>query len=104
MLTYFLNERRRLKLVGSGAFSPGHFSDFNSLKFLFVGLVVQKGYWPVPFSSDEALQVGGSYFTVNFYVVVDMKQDESKPFTRFQLRKCFYRKKYIYYGKSDRFP
>ena len=37
MLTYFLNERRRLKLVGSGAFSPGNFSDFNSLKFLFLG-------------------------------------------------------------------
>ena len=24
-------------------------------------------------------------------------------FSRFQLSKCFYRKKYIYYGKSDRF-
>ena len=74
MLTYFLNERRRLKLVGSGAFSPGNFSDFNSLKFLFVGLVVQKGYWPVPFSSDEALRIGGLFIKVNFHVVVDMSK------------------------------
>ena len=37
-----------------------YFLDFNSLKSPFLGfLVIQTGYWPVPFSLDGALQNGG---------------------------------------------
>ena len=37
-----------------------YFLDFNSLKSPFMGfLVIQTGYWPVPFSLDGALQNSG---------------------------------------------
>ena len=44
-----------------GHAAPGNFLDFNSLKSPFISwdpTVIQTGYWPVPFSSDKALQLG----------------------------------------------
>ena len=38
------------------------------------------GYWPVPFSSDEALQIAGLFHQVSFHFVVDMRQGESNIF------------------------
>ena len=41
---------------------PGNVLDFNSLKSPFLGFgVIQTGYWPVPFTLDEALQLGKSF-------------------------------------------
>ena len=38
---------------------PGAFLDFNSLKSSFLGFrVIQTGYWLVPFTLDEAPQLG----------------------------------------------
>ena len=54
----------RLKLLGgSAAFMlPQEFLDFNFPKSSFLGFwVIQTWYWPVPFSSDEALQIGGLF-------------------------------------------
>ena len=50
-------------LGGSAAFMlPQEFLDFNLPKSSFLGFwVIQTGYWPVPFSSDEALQIGGLF-------------------------------------------
>ena len=50
-------------LGGSTAFMlPQEFLDFNLPKSSFLGFwVIQTGYWPVPFSSDEALQIGGLF-------------------------------------------
>ena len=55
--TDFLNERQRGKFLGgSGGTLPREFFlDFNSLGFW----VIQTGYRPVPFSSDEAFQLIG---------------------------------------------
>ena len=62
MLTNFLNERRRCKLLRGrvpGECSPGKLFWFNSLKSPSLGFwVIQTGYWQVPFSSGEALQLG----------------------------------------------
>ena len=60
MLTDFLNERRKRKLLGGpGACSPVNVIDFNSLKSPFSRFrVTQIGYWPVPFTLDKALQLG----------------------------------------------
>ena len=56
--------------------SPGNLLDFNSLTFPFLGFwVIQTGFWPVPFSPDEALE----------------------------LAKFFIYLKYIYYEKSNWF-
>ena len=39
---------------GSGVALPGNCLDFNSLKSPFLSFrVIQTGYWPLPFSSDE---------------------------------------------------
>ena len=40
------------------------FLNFNSLKSPFLGFwVIHPGYWPVSFSSDEALQIGRLLFS-----------------------------------------
>ena len=64
-------------LSGVGGMLPWKFFGFYLLKVPFPVLVVQTGYWPVPFSSDEALRIGGLFVKVNFHVVVDMEQGES---------------------------
>ena len=45
---------------GGGNMLPQEFFlDLNSLKSPLLGFcVIQTGYWPVPFSPDEALQIG----------------------------------------------
>ena len=51
-----------------GHASPGEFFlDLNSLKSPLLGFcVIQTGYWPVPFSPDEALQIGGLFHQGQF--------------------------------------
>ena len=42
---------------------PELFLDFNSLKSPFLGFpVIQTGYWLVPFTLDEAPQLGNFFF------------------------------------------
>ena len=42
-----------------GMLPPSKFLDFNSLNSPFPGFwIMQTGYWPVPFCSDEVLQIG----------------------------------------------
>ena len=51
--------------------SQGNFLDLNSLNSPFLGFwVIQTGYWPVPFSTGEALQISGlsSRLISMFYV------------------------------------
>ena len=50
MLTDFLNERRKRKLLGVQGHAPQvNVLDFNSLKSPFSGFrITQIGYWPVP--------------------------------------------------------
>ena len=79
----FLNERLRCAQASSRVREhalPGNCLDFNSLNSSFLGfLVIQTGYWPVPFSSrflHKALRSADYIIKVNFHVV-DMDQSES---------------------------
>ena len=50
-----------------GMFPQEFFLDLNSLKSPLMGVcVIQTGYWPVPFSADEALQIGGLFHQGQF--------------------------------------
>ena len=47
---------------------PGAFLDFNSLKSSFLGFrVIQTGYWLVPFTLDEAPQLGKFFCLLKIY-------------------------------------
>ena len=53
---------RAPKARASRACCPWNLFDFNSLKSSFPGFwIIQTGFWPVSFSSDEALQIAGSF-------------------------------------------
>ena len=63
-MTDLLNGSRRSKFLGGpGEYtSPWKFLDISSLNFPFLGFwVFQIGFWPIPFSSGEALQIGGLF-------------------------------------------
>ena len=72
-----------------------NFLDFNFLKSSFLGFwVIQTGYRPVPFSLNEALQIGG-FFSQGQFPGSGYGGSESKPFSRFQLESLFLLKTYL---------
>ena len=57
---------------GHRIYAPlGNLVDFNSLKSPFLGFrIIQTGYWPIPFTLGEALQLGKSLFIYLFYFFI----------------------------------
>ena len=55
------------------------------------------GYWPIPFSSNEALQIGCSMRILLFLMLRNWRKKLSKPFSKKE-------KKNFFYEKSDQFP
>ena len=62
---------------GLGYAPQGNFLDFNTLKTPFLGFwIIHTGYWPVPFSLGEALQISGLFHQGQFPCCkLDMEQD-----------------------------
>ena len=60
------------------------------------------GHWPVPFSSDEALQIAGLFHQGQFPYSSRYEAGRVQHFPD-STWKAFLLLKYIYYEKSDRF-
>ena len=64
----------------------GNFLDFNSLKSPFLGFsVIKKGHWPLHSPRMKPFKSADYFIKVNFHIVEDTKQGESKPFSRYLL-------------------
>ena len=73
-------------------------------KFSFLDFwIIETGYWPVPFSADEALQIGG-LFPQGQYPRSGYGARRVQAIFQISTWKFFFYPKQIYYEKSDKFP